>query len=177
MQQAKPRTSLPVRDPRADALRERYRATFGGPELPVALEAIAEDLLGLRVEEGELEVSGMLLPIERRILLNATESPQRRRFTLAHELGHWVCQCLEGRTAPIYCRAQDVDAGTDRLLEREANVFAADLVMPEAPLRTEFLHGATGPEACGQIFDVSTEAMSWRLYNFGLVDRRPEGRQ
>jgi hypothetical protein len=30
-------------DPRAHAVRERYLATFGGPALPVPVEAIAED--------------------------------------------------------------------------------------------------------------------------------------
>ena len=38
-------------DPRAHALRARYLATFGGAAVPVPVEAIAEDLLGLRIEE------------------------------------------------------------------------------------------------------------------------------
>ena len=38
-------------DPRAHAVRERYLGRFGGDELPVPVEAIAEDLLGLRIEE------------------------------------------------------------------------------------------------------------------------------
>src|SRR5215210_5649810 len=95
----------PVRDERADALRARYHAAFADAELPVPVEAIAEDLLGLQVGEREdLAVSGMLLPSQRLIWLNANEVTARRRFTLAHELGHWVCQCLEGTTAPLYCR-------------------------------------------------------------------------
>ena len=100
-------------DPRAHAVRERYLGLFGGPELPVPVEAIAGDLLGLRVEESwDIDCSGMLLPAERRIVLNARERaggrddpPLRRfRFTIAHEIGHWVCHCLEGRApspAPV----------------------------------------------------------------------------
>ncbi len=61
-------------DPRAHALRERYLATFGGDELPVPVESIAEDLLGLAVERRELDVSGMLFPAERRILVNASRA-------------------------------------------------------------------------------------------------------
>lgn len=38
-------------EPRAHAVRERYLGLFGGPELPVPVEAIAGDLLGLRIEE------------------------------------------------------------------------------------------------------------------------------
>ena len=88
------------RDPRAHALRDRYLATFGGDEIPVPVEAIAEDLLGLRVEQSsEIPYSGMLLPAERKIVLNAAEAPRdeaplrRFRFTIAHEVGHWVCHC------------------------------------------------------------------------------------
>src|SRR6185369_3163119 len=97
-----------VTDERAHLLRRRYLQTFGGAELPVPVESIAEDLLGLAVERARIDCSGMLLPAERRILVNANEVETRQRFTIAHELGHWVCQCLEGRTAPVYCRAEDV---------------------------------------------------------------------
>ena len=136
-------------DPRAHAVRARYLATFGGPELPVPVEAIAEDLLGLRVEEAwDLDCSGMLLPAERRIVLNADElvGPDekpilRYRFTIAHEIGHWVCHCLEGRAPnpePSYCRPIDLTDAADRTLEREANVFAAELLMPEPAVREAF---------------------------------------
>src|SRR5436190_9801379 len=92
-------------DPRAHALRRRYLAAFGGAEIPVPVEAIAEDLLGLRIEErwDLADCSGLLLPAERLIVLNAGERasanndpPLRRsRFTLAHERGHWVCHANE----------------------------------------------------------------------------------
>ena len=59
-------------DPRAHALREQYLSRFGGEEIPVPVESIAEDLLGLAVEAvDDLECSGMLLPSERRIPLSA----------------------------------------------------------------------------------------------------------
>ena len=65
------------------------------------VEAIAEDLLGLRVEqEWGMEYSGMLLPAERKIVLNAAEAPRdeaplrRFRFTIAHEVGHWICHVV-----------------------------------------------------------------------------------
>jgi hypothetical protein len=79
----------PVQDPRAGELLARYHERFAqSPQLPVPVEAIAEDLLGLSVGESEaLEVSGMLLPAERQVWLNATEVAPRRRFTLAHEVG------------------------------------------------------------------------------------------
>src|SRR5687767_7859338 len=134
-------------DPRAHEVRERYLALFGGEGLPVPVEDIAEDLLGLHIEESwDIDCSGMLLPAERRIVLNANERvggrndpPLRRfRFTIAHEIGHWVCHCLEGRAplqARTYCRPVDLTDAADRALEREANVFGAELLMPEAAVR------------------------------------------
>jgi IrrE N-terminal-like domain len=161
----------PVTEPRAHALRARYHELFGGEELPVPVESIAEDLLGIAIHEEELDgISGLLYPEERQIYVNASDLPARRRFTIAHELGHWVCQCLEGRGAPVMCRAEDVSLGSDRAVERVANVFAAELLMPEPAIRERF---TTSIEASAEQFSVSPEAMAWRLYNFGLVLERP----
>ncbi|MFN8185465.1 MAG: ImmA/IrrE family metallo-endopeptidase [Gaiellales bacterium] len=167
----------PVTDPRAAALLCRHREAFPGPGLPVPVEAIAEDLLGLRVLDGALHCSGLLLPAEREIWVNEAEtaaSPGRRRFTIAHELGHWVCQVCEGHSAPVYCRDTDLAEAADRALEREANVFAAELLMPEPDVRG-VRRGASVADVAAR-FAVSTEAMHWRLYNFGLVER-PDARE
>ncbi len=170
-------------DPRAHAVRERYLATFGGDELPVPVEAIAEDLLGLRVEESwEIACSGMLLPAERRIVLNAAEAPRdepplrRFRFTIAHEIGHWVCHCLEGRACRSRRTAEPWTSRTTPIatLEREANVFAAELLMPEPAVREAWAE-LGDVAACAARFDVSPTAMQWRLYGFGLVEERPAG--
>lgn len=172
-------------DPRAHAVRERYLALFGGEGLPVPVEAIAEDLLGLRVEESwDIDCSGMLLPAERRIVLNGRErvggvqgapALRRFRFTIAHEIGHWVCHCLEGRVsspAPSYCRPVDLTEAADRVLEREANVFAAELLMPETAVR-EAWSKLLDTAACAARFDVSPTAMQWRLVSFELLSREP----
>ncbi len=160
----------PYDDARAHQLREAYHAAFGGGELPVPVELIAEDLLGLAVEvRDDLTVSGMLLPAERRILVRSDEPAQRRRFTIAHELGHWICQCLEGEMRPIYCRAAEIGVDPEaKALEREANIFAANLLMPESALR------GIAHDAAPALFGVSDEAMAWRLFNLGLTEQKPE---
>jgi len=163
----------PVTDQRAYDLRERYHSRFAGAELPVPVEAIAEDLLGLSVEEGKIDCSGLLVPAEWRVVVNAAESEPRRRFTLAHELGHWVCQVLEGHAAPVYCRAEEVGVGEGRALEREANVFAAELLMPEESVRKTW-DGSLDIALCARRFDVSPSAIQWRLYSFGLVAEGPK---
>ncbi len=165
-------------DPRAHQLREAYHAVFGGEELPVPVESIAEDLLGLAIEARELEVSGMLIPAERRILVRADEPDERRRFTIAHELGHWVCQCLEGTAQAVYCRAADLSHDVDRKIEREANIFATELLMPEAAVRAAWgtivaQSDEDPPAAMAERLDVSPSAMGWRLFNLGLVAGKP----
>jgi len=168
-------------DPRAHAVRERYLGLYGGEGIPVPVEAIAEDLLGLRIEErSDIECSGMLLPAEWRIVLNASEAVsdaghpiRRRRFTIAHEIGHWVCHVLGAeQVEPVYCRAVDLSSETDRTLEREANVFAAELLMPEPAVRATWAE-IGDVAACATRFDVSPTAMQWRLFGFALVDQRP----
>ena len=173
--------SAPTRytDPRAHELRDRYLATFGGDEIPVPVESITVDLLGLRIEEDDLgDCSGMLIPSERLILVNAAEAmsgdtPTRRhRFTIAHELGHWICHAQRGAVeeAPTYCRSQDISQDTDRDLEREANVFGAELLMPEAAVREAWAAVPDAAEVAAR-FGVSALAAQWRLYSFGVGER------
>lgn len=173
----------PYVDPRAHALRERYLATFGGDAIPVPVREIAEDLLGLAVEESWAlgECSGMLLPAERTILLNAAERAagpddpplRRHRFTIAHEIGHWVCHA-RGTASPqaTYCRAQDLANDADRMLEREANIFAAELLMPESAVRAAWA-AAPDLDACAALLGVSRLAAHWRAYSFGLLPDAP----
>ena len=176
-------TAAPTRysDPRAHELRAEYLAAFSGEEIPVPVESIAEDLLGLRIEQRDLgECSGMLIPSQRLIVVNAAEAtngdvPTRRhRFTIAHELGHWICHALEdvGEEAPTFCRSRDLSEDADRDLEREANVFGAELLMPEAAVREAWAALGDRDELASR-FGVSGLAAHWRLYSFGLVDDRP----
>ncbi len=78
---------------------------------------------------------------------------------------HWICQYLKGTANPIYCRADEIGVDPEaKALEREANIFAANLVMPEKAVRA-----AEGKN----LFGVSDEAHSWRLYNLGLTETPP----
>jgi hypothetical protein len=173
-------TAAPTRysDPRAHELRTEYLATYPVPEIPVPVESIAEDLLGLRIEERDLgECSGMLIPSVRLILVNAAEAtngdvPTRRhRFTIAHEMGHWICHArAAGEAAPAYCRSRDLSQDADRDLEREANVFGAELLMPEAAVREVWAAAPDAAEVAAR-FGVSALAAQWRLYSFGLAER------
>lgn len=61
---------------------------------------------------------------------SSIEYGPRRRFTMAHELGH--C-CLNWHIEPQYgCSSEDLEDWNRRAAEREANAFAAELMMPRA---------------------------------------------
>ncbi len=131
------------------------------------------DLLGLTVDENdELDVSGMLVPKEHQIWLNGREARQssgRRRFTLAHELGHWICQYEQGHVETRYCRADEIGVGVGRRFEREANKFAAQLLMPEPLLRREAIELKVNLHALARRFEVSVPAMKVRLRQLSLL--------
>jgi hypothetical protein len=122
---------------------------WDGERLPVPVEDIADSGFGLlvrdvedmtsapgapRLQEGQ-SLSGLLLPARGEIWVNASEArqwPPRRRFTIGHELGHWVMH-RTGQQA-LFCRRTTVDETVTlpaRGIEEEASAFAAALLMPQ----------------------------------------------
>ncbi len=101
------------------------------------------------------------------ILLNANDSKTRKRFTAAHELGHYVRRANEpaGYEYVDY-RDQRSSTGTDKE-ERFANSFAANLLMPA--WLVESLHEEIPGLRLARRFGVSHEAMHHRLDNLGLL--------
>lgn len=64
------------------------------------------------------------------ILINPSISESRRRFTLAHELGHLV---IPWHTGAVFCTCDSIKMITDNeygIMENEANAFAAEIMMP-----------------------------------------------
>lgn len=91
------------------------------------------------------------------IYLNESKGTiQRRRFTLAHELGHIV---LDHPINPIIYRNSEVDENQSPT-EIQANIFARDLLMPAGVLAA--LHMTTVDEIM-QICNVSRISAQIRL--------------
>ena len=63
------------------------------------------------------------------ILYAADRSPGRRRFTVAHEFGHYLLH-RRSRPSGFRCSEAAVDARDGIQIEREANDFASTLLMP-----------------------------------------------
>jgi hypothetical protein len=96
----------------------------------IDVDAIAR-CVGVRVKQGTLSgCEARLVGFGNRALVTVRSSvhPRRRRFSIAHELGHW--EHHRGRS--FECRADDIGEGyaSKPLVEREADAYAANLLMP-----------------------------------------------
>lgn len=101
-----------------------------------------------------------------RIVVNSNHAPTRRRFTAAHELGHYVFHrdlLGEGVGDNRAYRTEGTErpnANIRPIHERQANSFAANVLMPRHRL-TNVAHETT--QALAERFGVSQEAMRIRL--------------
>jgi len=173
---------------RASKLLDDYGVT--GPPVPV--EEIAAKLK-LQVVYDSLphDTSSVLIrqPNGRQVIgVNALHSSTRQRFSLAHEIGHSLLHLSTGPPSdgeavvsrPLEVLFRDGVAGQGtNAIERDANTFAAALLMPESLVRTRLRRrweqdrGQSADLISAELadeFDVSTQAMRIRLVNLGLAD-------
>ncbi len=141
--------------------------------LPVNPAQIALSL-GVRVEKSFGEItnnSGQPLSGEFNlengepvIKYNSTEALVRQRFTVAHELGHYVLD-----HGPRHRdEAQNFSINNYDLYEVAANNFAAELLMPAEAIRNLIGQGETTLQTLANSFNVSTVAMNIRLKKLGI---------
>jgi Zn-dependent peptidase ImmA (M78 family)/DNA-binding XRE family transcriptional regulator len=128
--------------------------------VPIYMQAMADPLSAavMTIGEGAFAIG-----------VNATHHKQRRRFSIAHELGHAVLR----HEASYYLEYSVQDAweppGYRYLDEREANGFAAALLMDERWLREDFAQGLRDVSELAERYEVSPAAMGFRLTNVGLA--------
>ena len=164
---------------------------WDGESVPVPVEDIVDSAFGLHVrdvedmtqapecpplEEGQ-SLSGLLLADRKQIWCNASEGvqwPTRRRFTIAHELGHWVLhkpgqQSLFCRRATLMPDEDPEGKGEGERpplpeIEKEANAFAAALLMPARLIERHYYETERDFEAMCELFSSSQAAMGRRLH-------------
>ncbi len=185
---------LPESDIEAEALclLSEYGRKFGTvTQPPVPVDQILEAHLGLTLDLDDLPalieqagVLGATCVQERRILIDQSLDPSvfpaklgRYRFTVAHELGHWVLhrhafledpaqgRLFDGHLKPaIVCRS-----GSKERVEWQADCFAGHLLMPKAMVLAAWreAHGSLEPYiAADELADLSAR---WGL----AEDSRP----
>lgn len=141
----------------------------GISSLPIDLGEIAEHY-GFKVitysdtaltqlfREDVLQGDGFIVQnkAEKHIFINdKIHNRNRRRFTLAHEIGHGI---LQHEMAVIHYRNSEVDSQTD-MQELQANVFARDILMPATVLAALDIHT---PDEIMQLCHVSRKSAEIR---------------
>jgi|SRR3989338_715314 len=156
---------------------EKIHSDLKLTEIPIPIKEVISNK-GIRIKMApSKEFSGILLRKGEGALIgvNSTESPLRQRFTLAHELGHFLLhKNKDAFVDDVNYRNNDVGVvGDDK--EQEANAFAAAFLVPRKLLRVDIEKMAQngvseidiGPLA--KKYEVSKESMSYRLINLGLA--------
>jgi len=161
----------------AEALRARELLGLGDSPMPGDLRYLIESR-GIPVFFWPLErdpISGLFLnhpelgPV---LLVNATQVRWRQVFTLAHKFGHVWLHCHEHALVSRIFSPE----GDPRVVERQANSFAAEFLMPEegvkrwvAALNIEGPFTAEDVVRLQRAFGVSYKAMLVRLKNLRMI--------
>lgn len=135
---------------------------FPGIRLPIRLHRIC-DFLGVEIRYTAAPkhifdayyTEGLFPPVKRLIIVNDEFPLAHQRFSVAHELGHYVL----GHGAAGFLKAP-ADVVREDWQEIEANRFAAELLMPELLLRK---HCVARAEQIRYLCDVSLSAARIRM--------------
>ncbi len=104
-----------------------------------------------------------------RILVEQSDPPYRKRFSIAHELGHHFLHLMEDgeiidKRGDMFREREPMSGPIleARLREIHANWFAAAVLMPEEFVRAEWSKDPNVAQLARK-FNVSEEAMGYRL--------------
>lgn len=140
---------------------------LGDYSVPVDIDALA-DKLGLSVyyEKMDTDQAGAILIESDKcgIIINEKDAPVRQRFTLAHEIGHFVSYKLQDKTGSVIEYRDGASSLGKNLEEVFANKFAAAILMPKIKLY-EVKKIINDCDELSEWFNVSSESMKYRLSN------------
>ncbi|WP_103649807.1 ImmA/IrrE family metallo-endopeptidase [Campylobacter concisus] len=114
----------------------------------------------------ENDISGMVVNSkdEKTIYINNNDSPERQRFTIAHEIGHILLHHIKNDEYFVdYRNKERYDSK-----EFEADNFAANLLMPKDK-SIDVWQRTHDVDDFAKIMKVSRAAASIRLMNLGLI--------
>jgi Zn-dependent peptidase ImmA (M78 family) len=155
-------------------------------EPPVPVEMIAMNIgakILLEPFEGDDDISGMLYRDGQHTIIgiNSAHFPTRQRFSIAHEIGHFVLHKKQLFIDKVI-RVDFRNSLSSQALNKEeiaANAFAAELLMPRdliiQELKRLFSNKNYSPSKdelikdLADIFNVSQQAMEYRLNNLGIL--------
>jgi Zn-dependent peptidase ImmA (M78 family) len=101
------------------------------------------------------------------IYINAKPIWTRRRFTMAHELGHHLLEHRERSDRNVF------EYDLRDTAEVEANAFAAELLMPAAGIcAAPRVNESSDAAELAAYYLVSGQAIIYRLHSLGLIDKK-----
>jgi Zn-dependent peptidase ImmA (M78 family) len=173
---------------REEALAYELLKKYGVHKPPVPVEDIAKGEGAIIVRQHfEGSESGFTLRNDHQAIIgvNTRTSHKRQRFTIAHEIGHLKLgdgkPLIVDHSVRVDMRNDVSSIGTDAQ-EIAANAFGAALLMPHDFVIGHVKRFAAEIERTGRVltrdqlvadlareFDVSTEAMGFRLINLGIL--------
>ena len=152
-----------------------------GSSVPVDVYEVAQHL-GIEVYDQELEdsVSGMLVIEDDHAIIgvNAAHPAHRKRFTIAHEIAHFILHrsassvFIDGSS--VFYRDESSSEGS-RAQEIEANAFAAELLMPAGVIKARLNNQPVDVfddlllHQLATEYHVSAQALTIRLTRLGLL--------
>ncbi len=157
-----------------EAMAKDMRKKLGYTELPLPIEELAGKLQIKISRAPGGDFSGILIRKDGKALIgiNSNEPQVRQRFTIAHELGHFILHPQKDAFVDYRDNKKDI-MRTAR--ERQANMFAAALLMPREQLINDFKNiaksGFTDEELIilAKKYLVSEDSMKFRLMNLHLL--------
>ena len=114
------------------------------------------------------KISGFIDAETNKLYVNAAEHPKRQNFTIAHELGHFLLGHLNSNEYNVLYRNNEF---SDSPLEREANCFAANLLVPEKLLKKAIKdYPFITDYQLGNLFGVSEAVIKNRKKHLGVLN-------
>ncbi|UKK56930.1 ImmA/IrrE family metallo-endopeptidase [Prevotella communis] len=105
------------------------------------------------------------------IKVNKQQNIRRQRFTIAHELGHYMMHRnkSESFTDEVFFRTEKKD-----IIEYRANEFASQLLMPDLRVRKAIADGERNLGKLAERFNVSSAAMKVKVQELGFKLKQNE---
>ncbi len=156
-----------------EALAKEVLSQHGLYSLPIDPVLVA-NRLGITVSNAKFSEDSCAALIAKRghstrIFVEQSDPPYRKRFSIAHELGHHFLHLeTDGEIVDTHTdmfRDKEPGGGVFselRLREVHANWFAASLLMPEEFVRSEWVNNPSISHLA-KTFNVSEEAIGYRL--------------
>ena len=140
---------------------------------PLDIVRVVKEIFGIDLYYNDLDrdTSGFIerkAPNKWAIHVNKWENPLRQRFTIAHELAHFILHKNILQAGSHYDSILYRDENTSQI-ERDANTYASELLMPANEFKKYISEGVNTIEKLASKFNLSTSAVRYRAYKLKYI--------